>query len=429
MNSRQVVTKISPIAAAAICINTIIGGGLFINPSPLTAFAGPLGFVGYLLSTILLIPLLLSIAHLARKNSVSGGLYVYSKLYVHPLAGFLSGWGYFIGKTTSAAILMHSFILFLQRSIPAIANFSTLGLDYLFIMVVVLMNIVGVRTGGKVQWLFAGLKFFPLFSGIFLGFTALDAQNFVMTMHDVIGLPYTVPIAVFASLGFEIICSIGHMVKDPEKNIKPIIMRTYLFCMLMNILFQSSLFGALGMSLAGAKSPLLLLSSLWAPTYSLFFSMINGAVFVAIIGSCFSIFTSNCWNLFTLAEHGHLPGASWLTRLNRYDVPWVSLLVQGLLASLILFLNTNQIPLQNMAIFGQIVAYSLTAIAAFRASRWGVLPDLSPLIPLMGFFSCCCILMLSMVKMMQSGVSISFLFLFLFGLGSYVIRCLIKSAD
>lgn len=429
VDSKHVVTKISPIAAAAICINTIIGGGLFINPNPLTTFAGPLGFGGYVLATIFLIPLLLSVAHLAKRNSVSGGLYVYSKLYVHPFAGFLSGWGYFIGKTTSAAILMHSFVLFLQKSVPAIAHFSTLGLDCFFIMMVVMMNIMGVRTGGMIQWLFAALKFFPLFSGLFLGFSAFDPSHLVVTMQDVVGLPYTIPIAVFASLGFEIICAIGHMIENPEKNVKPVIMRTYLFSMLMNVLFQFFLFGALGRGLVGSKFPLLSLASLWPASYSFFFSLINSCVFTAIIGSCFSIFTSNCWNLFTLADNGHLPLASLLTKVNKNHVPWVSLLLQGLLACLILFLNTNQIPLQNMAIFGQIVAYTFTSMAAYRAACWGVLTDLSPIIPLCGLLSCSGILVLSLVKMIQSGVSVSFLLLFLLGIVSFVLRKYMNSSE
>ena len=74
-------TTIRPLVAVLICINSIIGAGLFINPRPLTQFAGPYGFLVYMLGALLLTPLVLSVAELAKLHPVAGGLYVYSKTH------------------------------------------------------------------------------------------------------------------------------------------------------------------------------------------------------------------------------------------------------------------------------------------------------------------------------------------------------------
>jgi hypothetical protein len=81
--------------------------------------------------------------------------------------------------------------------------------------------------------------------------------------------------------------------------------------------------------------------------------LVNGFVFAAILGTCFSVFTTNGWNLFTLADNDHLIGKRWLTQLNRFDVPWVSNLMGGFLACFLLAVSSNQVSLQNMSVFGQ----------------------------------------------------------------------------
>ena len=118
--------KISLFAAILITVNTMLGSGIFINPAPLAKIAGSFGFLGYFVSMIILIPIVLSIAELAKLHPTSGGLYVYSEKYINPLAGFISGWGYFLGKATAAALISKIVAVFLKNRIIFLQNFSTL---------------------------------------------------------------------------------------------------------------------------------------------------------------------------------------------------------------------------------------------------------------------------------------------------------------
>lgn len=404
----------------------MIGAGLFINPAPLTAAAGPLGVLSYVFSFFLLLPVLFSLAHLAEKNPVSGGLYVYSKLYLSPFAGFISGWGYFLGKTTSAALLMHSFTLFLQRSLPAFAAWPAYFIDCCAIFALSALHIAGARIGGRAQLFFSCLKLIPLGMGILFSFLAFTPAHFYYAVQDVFGATQAIPLALFASFGFEIICSIGHLVQEPETYIKPVIVTTFFVVICFNMLFQVALFGALGSSLADTSAPLLLLAQHTQGVGSWLLTIGNSFVFAAIIGSCFSVFTSNVWNLHTLSVHGHLPGARYVNLLTVSRVPWVALLVQGAIACTILWLTVSQVSLQSMAVFGQIVAHFFTAWAAWRAVKLGALPGLKSWVPLLSIIHCVGILILCLYRILAAGVCLSYLIIFFLGIASYFMT---KNAD
>jgi len=407
---------IKPSVGILICINTMIAAGLFINPSPLTNLAGPLGFMGYLISAILLFPLLLCIAELSRLHPVSGGLYAFGKAHVNEAAGFLSGWGYFIGKTTSAALLMHKFVQFFQSNIPALAIYSTLLIDYALIFALVILNIIGMRVGGRAQYIFTALKGFPILFAFGAGFVFFDTTFFLVEPTHVSNIWWTIPIAVFPLLGFEIICAIGHMIEDSKNNIKRVIITAFLIVVIVDILFQGAIFGSLGSSLIGMNQPMLELGFKAFPAHELVARIINGSVFAAILGACFSILTSNCWNLYTLAQNNHIPFGSFFTRVTKTNVPWVCLIAEALLGCIILVISSDQVSLQYMAVFAQIISFIVSAFAAFYAVRTVADFRLARWIPVLGIATSCFILCLSLQRLITYGISFSFISLFLVGI-------------
>jgi amino acid transporter len=406
--------QMSPLKAILICINSMIGAGLFINAKPLTIIAGPYGFMGYVMGAVILFPLILCIAELARLHPVAGGLYVYSKTYVGSWAGFFSGWSYFVGKTISGTLLMHKFVEFLQPQIPVLAPFPTIALDFFMIFLVVALNSAGVSVGGRVQYFFTFLKAIPILFTFLASIFFFDAANFAYNAQFV-EMVRTLPIALFALLGFEVICSIGNMIENPEKNIKKVIITSFLIVACVDITFQLVMAGTLGMELKDIGQPILILGLKAFSGYPVLASIINGAVFTAIIGACFSILTSNCWNLHTIAKHGHLPGAKFLTR-TRANVPWVSLMIEAGLGCAMLMITSDQIPLQNMSVFAQVLSYVASAIAAWYAVHAGVAKNLGFILPGLAVLSCSYIVGLCLQRIFASGISISFLSLFSVGI-------------
>jgi len=417
---------ISPLVAVLICINSIIGAGLFINPQALTQITGPYGFLSYALGTLIMLPILLCLAELAKLHPVAGGLYVYSKAHIGPWAGFVSAWAYFLGKSVSAATLIHKVAQFFQARIDLLSGVPVVVLDIALISMFVALNISGVSIGGRIQYFFSALKATPILATFAAGFFFFDSRNFVeiATLQE---LCLSLPTAIFALVGFEVICAIGNQIQDAKNNIKRVIITSFLIVAAINITFQATIFGILGYDLAHAKEPILLLGMKAMATTPLIGSLLNGIVFASIMGGFFSILTSNCWNLFTLAQHGHLPGKRLLTRLTRNNVPWVSLCLEGLLASAILFITINQTPLQNMSVGAQMLSYLLAVIAAFCAVSQRAISSLPIAVPFAGLLSCFFVLGIAGYRIVTFGISLSFLLLFLGGCAAAFAQHAMKS--
>ena len=86
-----------------------------------------------------------------------------------------------------------------------------------------------------------------------------------------------------------------------------------------------------------------------------------------------------------------------------------------MLACLILFITSDQTSLQAMSTFSQVIAFSLTGLAAFFATR--IVKDirLNRFIPILGIIGSGYILYLSFQKIAAAGISFSFLAIFIAG--------------
>ncbi|MFA6263591.1 MAG: APC family permease [Candidatus Babeliales bacterium] len=400
--------SITPTKAILICLNSMIGAGLFISVKPLSEIAGAFGFVSYIIAAIILLPLILCIAELASLHPVAGGLYVYSRTYLGFWAGFLSGWGYFVGKTVSATVLMHKFIEFFYVRIPAMQHMSLWLIDCMMLFFIVGINSAGVSIGGRIQYVFTALKAIPILFSLGASFFLFDPTNF-KDIADVTSILQTLPIAIFPLLGFEVICSITNMIQDADKNIRKIMLSAFAIVAVINTCFLLASLGILGTQFSHTNEPVLAIGFRAIGAYPLLAQLINGAVFASVIGACFSLLTSNCWNLQTIARYGHLPFGSLLTRVNRFNVPWVSFLVEAAIGCLILWITVEQIPLQNMAVFSQVISYLLSSLAVLCAVRAGIAKRISWWLPLLALASCVLILGICLQRIVVLGISIPFL--------------------
>ncbi len=411
--------QISLIPAILINVNIMIGAGLFINTRPLTQFAGYLGFTAYLLGTLLLLPIIATVAELASYYPSSGGLYVYSASTLHPLAGFISGWGYFLGKTTSAAMMCHIFVVFLQQRSMLLASLPTLMLDALLLFGIVALNSGGVTIGGIIQHIFITFKLLPIIAVVITGivfFTKGFDNGFMQATPPIELTSYLliVPIGLYALLGFEATCSIAHLIKSPETNAKRAIFTSFLFVAAVATTFQFFMYLVMGSDLSHLPQPFEAFINSFLPGYAYLGSLLGICVLVSVIGSAFGILTSNAWNLFTLAENNLLPFRKTLTRLNKGKAPWISLFVEAAIGFVILIAAQEQVALQSMAVLAIFISYLFASISGVYLSFMEDGFRLNPLIPLTAFCIVTAILFLCVRTLMEVGLSYAFTF-FLFG--------------
>lgn len=392
----------------------MIGAGIFMNSAPLTKFVGSLGFANYLIGALLLFPIVLTIAKLAQRQPVAGGLYIYSKESLGNFTGFFSGWSYFLGKSASAALLCNTFVTFFQSRILFLQKIPLLILDLILIFTLVALNSIGLKIGGKIQYFFASAKFIPIIFVIFTSLSIINPSFFTPTILDFQNIFNALPIAIFAMLGFEIICSIGHMIEDPQKNIRKAIVYSFIIVVLIASIFQLTIFLAIGKELTTVNIPIFLLGSKLFKNYSIFPAIINALVFTSILGGAFGNLTSNVWNFHSLAKDKFFPLAKYLSKLNKNNIPYIALAIEGTIAFLLLAVTKKQVSLQNMTVLGVTITYILSSISLFKIMIKENFQK--KLLPLLAILSSLYMILICIRNIINFGVSFAFLAIFFSGI-------------
>lgn len=397
-------------SAVLIIINIIVGGGIFINLSPLIKIGGAASFWSYLIAGVLLLPVVAVLAALARRHPTSGGLYVYSQTYLGPFTAFVAGWFYYVSKQVSVGLMARLFVNVIQQLIPCLENVSDIVLVAGLLSFFVLANSMGAELQGRVQWLLTAAKGLPI-----LFVFVLFLQHGTTVIQKITWLPIdtwgaVLPIAAFAMIGFEVACTLGHLFKDPDTTIMRALLIGFSCVVAMLTFFQL----AVGLLLPVESSAIFPLSALayqFAATLPWLATVLSACVYTSMIGGAFGILTSNCWNLHRLAEQGHLPFRNTLIATTKNQVPWASLLVGAGVSVFAITITKNLGALQSMGIFGMIFAYACSIIAAFFART----KEGNYLLPVWlkgaAFFSAGCLMYLCYLKISQVGVSTPYVML------------------
>ncbi len=368
--------RIPFLVALFININIMIGAGVFLNTVELSKRAGILACLAYLSVGILMFPLIASIAQLVRLYPV-GGFYTYAREELGLFAGFISAWSYFIGKLGSATLLMYTAVVLLQQIIPAAIVVSpflcTVGILTLFIV----LNTLNLKTSETIQgWLFV-FKLIPLFFVIFTGLYLLNPTDIAYVFTNVPDTLSTIPLVLFAFLGFEATCSISSKIENAQYNGPRAILYSYAIVICIYILFQLLFFTSVGSQLMQASSftaafPLLIAKI--APNYqTLFCALLNIFIASSALGGSYGILFSNSWNAHILAEKNLLPFSSFFKKLNSNGIPYRAVFLEGAICLLYLFVSqATVVALQLTSVLGSIIAYSLSVIALYAAHRRGM---------------------------------------------------------
>src|SRR5579862_8567610 len=138
--------KIPVWVAILINANIVIGSAFFLHAQKISSATGLIAPIAWLLCGLMLFPLVIILAHLARTYPTAGGIYVYSQKQLGQFWGFVSGWGYFIGTIAANAAVLHAFSTELQK-LGLTQNFfatsgNTLYFDIFLVLIFTLLNLL-----------------------------------------------------------------------------------------------------------------------------------------------------------------------------------------------------------------------------------------------------------------------------------------------
>ena len=402
----------------------MLGSGIFINSTVLAKKAGLLGAACYLLVGLLMLPLIISISKLLTIHP-SGGFYTFGSKEIHPYAGFVSSWSYITGKLASAVIMTQIAILLIQQVIPLLAIIPAILLNGAIISVFLGLNMLDIKTNSTIQTWFFGLKSIPILFGILAGLYLFSPTHIDFHDIDLSGIPVALPLVLFALVGFEAACSLSSHIENAKKNAPRAILYSYGFVITATTLFQFMIYGGLGSLLAQLPDYRYLFPALIGhilPHANVLgnnlVNLIHLAIACSALGGSYGIIFSNNWNVYTLAQHNHLAASKKLIQLNTHHIPYLCVLVEGVIYLLFLGISHgSQLPLQQIGALGPTIAYGISALSLWYAVQRNAL-NLSQVIPLLGIGSCIILFGASVYSLITLGMNSLITFGVLFAIGS-----------
>jgi amino acid transporter len=382
-------------AAPAIVVGTMIGTGIFLKPSEMAAEGKSLMivFAAWIAGGLLSMFGALSYAELGAAIPEAGGEYAYLRRGFGPVWGFLFGWMHsIVGRPASLASIVAGLLRFLGFLVPAIAAplwTFRLHLPWLAghtvvfvftwaqplavvaLIVMMSVNYLGVRVGGKVQVTLTFLKIASVLAIIVVGFTLARGQagNFQPLWPASFGRTTLTAFlaALAASLwaydGWEDLNLVGSEVRNPERNFPRALVGGVALVAVVYVLFSAVCFYALPFG-AVAKS-----QHLASDVFESFAGR-NAALWITLAMAISALGTLNSSTLsgarvdYAMARDGFFFRFA-ATIHPRFRTPGNALIFQCFLASLFVLTGTFE-DLTSLFVFAGWIFYGLAVVAMFR---------------------------------------------------------------
>jgi APA family basic amino acid/polyamine antiporter len=337
MNDRQLGLGM----ATALVVGNTIGMGIFMQPAALAPF-GMNALTGWTAVIFGCVCLALTFAALARKLPQADGPFGYVRATLGEVIAFPALWCYWISVWVTNAVLSIGVVGYFISVFPSAAAIPPAALAVSFMWIFVAVNLLGVKSGGRVQVVTSLLKVVPLLLVMVVGAYAILADPGAYTPNIPVN-PITghdsmaaAAIALYAMLGFESAAVAAGRVKDPQRTIpRATLIGTLVVAVVYVAIVAIGLLVVPQATLAASDAPFVTIADH-------LLGQGNGrwlSLFVVISGlGCL-----NGWTLLsgeltrTLASHRLLPAI--LGESNRFGAPWASLILTGVLATALGLMN------------------------------------------------------------------------------------------
>lgn len=208
----------------AIATGAMFSSGFFLLPGIAAAETGPSVFLAYLVSGLLILPTMFSVAELSTALPRAGGTYYIIDRSLGPLMGSIGGFGSWLAlvlKSAFALIGMGAYIaIFYDVNITLVAVILTLAFGTL--------NIVGAKETTTLQKVLVAALITIMFGYIVQGVAHLFSMDILGITQEQFtpfftngaqGFFATVGMVFVSYAGLTKVASIAEEVKDPDRNI------------------------------------------------------------------------------------------------------------------------------------------------------------------------------------------------------------------
>jgi basic amino acid/polyamine antiporter, APA family len=352
----------------AICINGIIGAGIFGLPSRVYGLIGTYSLIAFVACALVVALIILCFAEVSSRFEETGGPYLYAREAFQPAVAFEIGWLIWLARVTAFAANCNLLINYLSFFwLSATTPLWRALVIVAVVTVLALINLLGIRQAAIVSNAFTIGKLVPIILFIAAGLFFLNPQAYELGPTPSTGdFSKSVLLLVYAFTGFEMATIPAGEVRDPQRNLPRALLIAILVVATLYILIQVVCVGTLP-GLAQSTKPL-------ADAGSQFLGAAGGAIIsagaiISISGNLNILLLSGSRLPFAMAEQKQLPAVVGSVH-RRFFTPYISILIT---AGVMLFLTLKSSFLEALTIstIARLVTYGATCLALplFRARK------------------------------------------------------------
>jgi amino acid transporter len=172
-NTNKLVRTVGFWGLVAMCINAVVGSGVFLLPHESFVLLGTFSLWAPLLFAIPVFILVLNFAEASSHFDQPGGAYLYARSAFGDFIGFETGWMNWIARLTSLASLSNGMVLALALLNPSLGQGAARHAIIIVILgTLALIHFLGVRYGAASIYVFTLGKLVPLVGFIIVALIA-----------------------------------------------------------------------------------------------------------------------------------------------------------------------------------------------------------------------------------------------------------------
>jgi APA family basic amino acid/polyamine antiporter len=374
--------KLSLFDVTNLVIGAIIGADIYVASSFGADLLGPFSLVVWVIAGLIAIVIALCFAQCAAIIPKVGGPYAYAKEAWGPFAGFTVGWSLWFAEWISLAVFPLAFTRYLMFFLPNLTFATQVLVKSVFVALLAITNIVGIKAAGKINDALTIAKLAPLIFFTIAGVSwialnpAVSASNFSpFSPFGFAGFGSALVLIFWAYAGFEISTIPTEEINEPRKTIpKAVIIGmaivTIFYLATNTVLFSVRNFGLL----ANDTAPLASATKGILPAGTIF-ALIGGGL--VGVGALISVAGSNESGMigtsrlgFALAADGLFPQV--FARIHqKFKTPYLSIIIQSV-SALAASIVGNLGLLISVSVFFMAIAYLATSASIFTFHKKGL---------------------------------------------------------
>ena len=353
-----------------MALGSAIGTGLFYGSASAIKLAGPSVLLAYLIGGAAIYMMMRALGEMAVRNPVSGSFGQYTSQYLGRYLGFLTGWSYAFSMLVVCLADVTAFGVYMGLWFPDTPRWIwVLGI----VCFIGALNLCSVKVFGEMEFWLSLLKVTAIIAMILAGGAVLllgiQLGNGAETVtglsnlwshggffpNGIGGMIASFTVVMFAFGGVEMIGITAGEAKDPKrvlpKAINSVPLRILLFYVLTLVVLM-------------AIYPWTHIGSQGSPFVQIFSGLGIGSAAtllnIVVISAAVSAINSDIFSagrmMYGMAQNGQAP--SGFSRLSRFGVPWMTVLVMGIALLLGVVLN-YLVPENLFLILAAVVTFSI----------------------------------------------------------------------